>query len=47
MALVRQPKTAGFGLKSRYNIFVGRPSKCYLIIINYIPTLNFFEIIFS
>jgi len=28
MALVRQPKTAGFRLKSRYDIFVERPAKC-------------------
>jgi len=29
MALARQPKTAGFRLKSRYDIFVDRLSKCY------------------
>jgi len=29
MALVRQPKTAGFRLKSRYNIFVDRLSRCW------------------
>ena len=28
MVLVRQPKTTGFRLKSRYDIFVGRFSKC-------------------
>jgi len=28
MALVRQSKTAGFRLKSRYDIFVDQPSKC-------------------
>jgi len=28
MALVRQPKTAGFWQKSRYDIFVERLSKC-------------------
>jgi len=28
MALVRQPKTAGFRLKSRYDIFVDQLSKC-------------------
>jgi len=28
MALVRQPNTAGFRLKSRYDIFIRRPSKC-------------------
>jgi len=26
--LVRQPETAGFKLKSMYDIFVGRLSKC-------------------
>jgi len=29
MVLVRQPKTAGFRPKSRYDIFVDRLSKCY------------------
>jgi len=28
MALVRQSKTAGFRLKSGYDIFVDQPSKC-------------------
>jgi len=30
MALVRQWKTAGFRLKSRYDIFVEQPSKCWV-----------------
>jgi len=30
MALVRQPKTAGFRLKSRYDIFVEQSSKCWV-----------------
>jgi len=29
MALVRQPKTAGFSLISRYDIFADWPSSCY------------------
>jgi len=29
MVLVRQPTTAGFRPKSRYDIFVDRLSKCY------------------
>ena len=34
MVLVRQPKTAGFRLKSRYDIFLGRLSKCYKVLPN-------------
>ena len=48
MALVRQPKTAGFRPKSRYDIFVDQLSKCYYADSNKVLKKNwlrFYEVV--